>query len=356
MTAALAQYGLLHKSIRDADYETMERLVEEDSSILWKRNSIGWTALHFAASHGLGTLARWKWCIELAAHGEGETQLYSSLTDAGDSPVNHFFLRELEPLPWQRPEVKQEATRRRGCIEEALNDERILECVREGLDPAVSKGQISVNETVTVVLDFLCRLQVLLKAATQSTQHKRWSLLHALSLTGCPRLVADLAIRLYTAQLCIRDDSGNLPLHIAAATFSPQSHPILIALVEIRPDTCSQLNANHHLPLHLALAAGKTGQVIDCLWNAHPLYGAPCDANSHLPAFLVAAVGNETTRQCKTIQLAASRAMWRFMPVYVQDKALKLARSEVELDELTTVYCLLRASPDAIACVLRPQV
>lgn len=332
-TSAISLYGLLHKSIRDADFETLEEIVASDVSLLWTCNSIGWTALHFSASHGLGTIARWKWLIGLAAQDGKGSLLYLKLTDAGDSPVAHFFLRELDPLPWQRPEVKQEANRRRECIEKALEDEDMLESVRQGLRQNSSlptKEIRPVRDAESVILDFLCRLQLLLHAA----------------------VVAELAIKLYPAQLATKDAQGNLPLHIAASSSSPQSHHILVSLVQKLPDSCSQTDSTGHLPLHLALASGKTCGVVDCLWKAFPLYGAPRDAGSNLPAFLIAAVGNNFTRRHKAFQIAARRDMWRFLPHNSQQRALDHARAEVELEELTTVYAVLRASPDAISCIL----
>jgi len=355
-TSAISLYGLLHKSIRDADFETLEEIVASDVSLLWTCNSIGWTALHFSASHGLGTIARWKWLIGLAAQDGKGSLLYLKLTDAGDSPVAHFFLRELDPLPWQRPEVKQEANRRRECIEKALEDEDMLESVRQGLRQNSSlptKETRPVRDAESVILDFLCRLQLLLHAAVgKCTQNGGWSLLHALALTGCPRVVAELAIKLYPAQLATKDAQGNLPLHIAASSSSPQSHHILVSLVQKLPDSCSQTDSTGHLPLHLALASGKTCGVVDCLWKAFPLYGAPRDAGSNLPAFLIAAVGNNFTRRHKAFQIAARRDMWRFLPHNSQQRALDHARAEVEVEELTTVYAVLRASPDAISCIL----
>lgn len=350
-TSATSGYYLLHKSIRNFDYKTMEELLsDEDVSLIWKSNSMGWTALHFAASHGLGTMERWTWFLQLATREGAREQLFMNLNDAGESPMVLFFQRELGTPFWRREIIKREAIRRRKYIEKALEDDEAIERIRKSMNPNITRQETSLASDT--VVDFLMRLQVLLRAAVPSTQGQKWSLLHTLALTGCPRIVALLVMRLYPDQRATRDNNGNLPIHIAASSPSLQSYHILIAFAQTYPETCSQLDSCGHLPLHLALAAGTTGHTIACLWAAYPLYGAPRDPGSNLPAFLLAAVDNASARNRKTFQVASCRSMWRYLPQISQQRALDKARMKAELEELTTVHSVLRALPDALSSVL----
>jgi hypothetical protein len=113
-------------------------------------------------------------------------------------------------------------------------------------------------------------------------------------------------------------------------------------------------DANDRLPLHIALSYGKTWHEsgVAQLYKAHPLEGGVRDKKTALPAFLLA------NFPCHHVVERASRAMaaelykglFRFIPHATQRKILKDARSQVELQYLSTIYELLRASPNAIAC------
>ncbi len=172
---------------------------------------------------------------------------------------------------------------------------------------------------------------------------KKWLVVHALAITGCPTEVAKLAVSLYHEQIEERDENGNLPLHLACSSHSAgsfaegsglsnnnnnngnsaqqrsdynrtvlnnnkkgqssnkkhkcssssSSSPMLKCLLDVYPQATTLPNSSQKLPMTLALCAGKywyTG--IQDIFQSNPLMllsGQSRDAETKLHAFMVAA-------------------------------------------------------------------
>lgn len=325
--SAISSVSSLHKAIRDGDFETMVEQIEEDPSLVSEPNSIGWTALHFCAASPAITLDTWKWVLQRVS--VGPDVLLQLRTENGHNCVDHFFRLFLNPLEWQRHEVKEAAKDLKVAIQYCLeNDDDHLQLLRQSLID--DDKDASLNEHMARVVPFWRRLQVLL-------QRLSYFELHALATTSCPRQVALLAIRLYPSNQ--RDSAGNLPLHLACRHEGAET--IMGCLLE----QASVLDPQGRLPLHLALASGKTWHHgIESLWNACPQYGGAHDEASFL------LVPDEAAVQRATNRLAADTcgSLWRFMPVVSQQRALADAKSRIDLEHLSTVYELLRAAPNVL--------
>lgn len=380
------EIGALHKALRSRDVETVRFL--GPSCLLWQENSIGWTALHVAASHGW---TEEEWLLNKAieetassavalkeATSSEISPLISSLTHTGgQSCVALFFRRHVDPLPWHHAEVKDAAAILRddlslvagtpSLVDECRTRLKILldpntdrEQQENGDDAAeFSHGEVLsvMNDLMLRVVRFWQRMELWLRAAylgTLSTDEQSWSLLHALAFVGgCPREVAQLAIALYPDQACCADTAGNLPLHLLCSSHNNDSDCefLLQALLEVHPGSAKCANQEGRLPLNVALAHGKHGTIIQRLVTAEPLvlYGMR-DLVTGLPSFALAA-----TREISITEVWAQRhktsdvgSLWHFLPPPAQEEGLQRARCDLEIVKLNTIYRTLRAMPSAV--------
>lgn len=355
-TSAVSSVGSLHKAIRDGNFDHMRERVEQeqDASILVHPNTIGWTALHFCAASNEINFDTWKWVLQSI---QEDTDLLQLRTDTGQNVVEHFFRRYLNPLQWQTHQVKEAAKELAVSIQHFLDDDEQLDLLRRLLDtsleehtPLVVGEDISPsnNDHILLVVPFWRRMTVMLQQITSSANHSEFTLVHSLATTGCPREVALLAIRLHPAQIHERNSCGGLPLHLAC-----QHEGAEIMIECLLPQYADSYDGDGRLPLHIALSSGKTWQGgISSLWNAHPLDGGIRDEATGLPAFLLANFPCERVVERATRAEAAElyKGLFRFIPNSTQAKILADARHQVDLQYLSTIYEILRETPNDIAC------
>eukprot|EP00545_Synedropsis_sp_CCMP1620_P011793 CAMPEP_0119018242 /NCGR_PEP_ID=MMETSP1176-20130426/18891_1 /TAXON_ID=265551 /ORGANISM="Synedropsis recta cf, Strain CCMP1620" /LENGTH=373 /DNA_ID=CAMNT_0006972197 /DNA_START=87 /DNA_END=1208 /DNA_ORIENTATION=+ len=353
-TSSVSSVGALHKAIRDGDFDCMRERVEEDASLLVRPNTIGWTALHFcAASHEID-FDTWKWVLRSIPN---DTDLVRLRTDTGQNAVDHFFRRYLNPLEWQTHQVKEAAKELATSIQHFLDDDEQLDLLRRVLDSSseehvrLTGEEISPsnNNHIVLVVPFWRRMKVLLQRISSSSDETAFSIVHSLATTGCPKAVAQLAIRLYPAHLSKRDAHGSLPLHLAC------QHEGAATMMEcLLPSHANSYDGNDRLPLHIALSFGKTWHDggVSHLWKAHPLEGGIRDKETALPAFLLANFPCQTVveRATRTTASEIYKGLFRFIPRSTQQKILADARDQVDLQYLSTIYELLRQAPNAISC------
>jgi hypothetical protein len=332
----------LHKVIRENNVTMVIKHLRKDPSLLIQPNSIGWTALHVCSASFELPFDTWKWILTLIPSGFDILELRN---DAGQNCVDHFFRLFLNPLEWQRPEVKDAALELNESIQLCLEQEQCLHELKLALMNMDETNSIirsnAINPRICSVISFWRRLQLLMNCVSPS-------ILHSLSRTACPREVALLAMKLYPGTIYQRDCSGNLPLHLACSHDGAE-----VAILECLLDQASVVDTAGRWPLHIALMSGKTWYrgKIDKLWNAYPHYGGP--TYQGLPAFVWAALPDPKVVQRETQRLASERPLWRFLPAIAQQRELKEAASYLELDHLTTVYEVLRAAPNVLLAFCR---
>lgn len=285
----------------------------------------------------------------------------------------------------------------------------------EGLENIVDKG--IANENVQELVDFWYDLEMILMAAVHETiytecnfkndtiqtvlmtkssaentilQKRKWSTVHALAKTGCPHEISELAILLYPEQVAEKDEHGNLPIHIACSSHFTSSYtegddlsykvkrrnnkkyeqkqsyccaPMIKTLLSVYPRATTIQNANHQLPLTLALCSGKNWYSgIYHIFQSNPsmiLTGISRDKSTNLHFFMIAAASNhseESTSLSRVDHRLAQRiiskknigVMWRsFRNSEAKRKAEKEAENELERMRLTTIYELLKINPSA---------
>ena len=335
--SAISSVSSIHKAIRDGDFDTMKEQLHAEPDLLTEPNSIGWTVLHFCAASPEISLETWKWVLQRVPPG---VDLLMLRTDHGQNCVDHFFRLFLNPLEWQRHEVKEAAKDLKASILQSLEDDHYMRRMQQCLVDNIT--EVLCDQHLNRILLFWRRLQVLLQLLTPHV-------VHALARTACPREVALLAMGLHPNEVLERDSSGNLPLHLACRYEGAET------VMECLFDQASILDTDGRLPLHIALTSGKTWHHgIASLWNACPQYGGARDKSAGLPAFLLAALPDPAIVQRATKRLAADTcgSLWRFMPTSSQKRALEDAKAHIDLQHLSTLYEILRAAPNVLSCCL----
>jgi hypothetical protein len=156
--------------------------LKADPSLLTEPNSIGWTTLHFCAASPEIPLETWEWVVQRVPPG---LDLLMLRTDNGQNCIDHLFRLYLNPLEWQRHEVKEAAKELRASILQCLENDSDLELLKVTLLKQASGEETLVNKHVLKIVPFWTRLTVLLQQLSPS-------IVHALAQTACPREVASV--------------------------------------------------------------------------------------------------------------------------------------------------------------------
>lgn len=218
-----------------------------------------------------------------------------------------------------------------------------------------------------------------------------WRIVHGLCIIGCPREVANLAVKLYPEQVREADENGDLPLHLASSSHQTSAlaegtwhhdqtpygenvqtaSPMMECLLREYPEAASVLNTAGRYPINLAILAGKTWQDGVCdVFRAGPnvVLEGSVDSTVGLPPFMLAAlpryssvnynsclkVGKSKFEQEMRAKRSASKnigSMWMLLPDSSKVRALTVAKTDIDKVQLTTIYQLLRVVPEFIGGV-----
>lgn len=355
----------LHGLLRDRNHVSnrVREVVSASPEILWKSNSIGWNALHVAASVGWSDEA---WLLEKATECADENAFISERThNGGHSCISLFFRRHVDPLPWHHDEVKEAAATVKGGSQTIVDTPTLLDVCRsriqqsqpneqlvEGLNREDgSADQTTKDAAVSRVVEFWRRMELWLQAAYQ--QQESFRILHALAYVGgCPMEIAQLAISLYPEQTSMCDENGNLPLHLLCCSEPANKddcQSLLQALLSGYPEGAQCANQSGRLPLNIALASGKGGNFTRLLVAAEPrvLMGTR-DVVTGLPSFALAAAAPTLETHLFAYNASDVGSLWHFLPPHAQQERLQQARRDLEVIQVGTIYEILRVMPDAV--------
>lgn len=177
-------------------------------------------------------------------------------------------------------------------------------------------------EKIVLILHALQRNSISAFSSSSSITSACFRVVHAASHFPCPPNVLRCAISLHPVQLRVRNECGDLPLHIASRQhrgdgcdehhpwlpsgtnqktsvyrhLEPEDHAVdnpISILVKGYPDAASAHDGSGRLPLNLALESGKRwveGGVGDVV-KAAPMALVTRDMKTHLFPFMIAAIG-----------------------------------------------------------------
>ena len=216
-----------------------------------------------------------------------------------------------------------------------------------------------------------------------------WQIVHGLSITGCPREIANLAVKLYPEQVRTAEEDGNLPLHLASLSHQTSAladgtwhhdqkpygqnastaPPMMECLLNEYPEAASEKNNAGSYSLNLAILAGKTWQDgAGDIFRAGPniVLDGSVDSIFGLPPFMLAAlpryysaidynsrlkVRESSFEEEMRAKRSASKnigSMWMLLPDSSKVRALSEAKLDIDKMQLTTIYQLLRVVPEFI--------
>jgi Zinc finger, C3HC4 type (RING finger) len=172
-----------------------------------------------------------------------------------------------------------------------------------------------------------------------------------------------LATNIEAASLFV-PGSSLLPLHIAALTpsyiprsFERYQHSSLDLTLKAYP-RAARVMSNGQLPLHMAVAAGKSCHDIESLVSAEPRALGVKDRSTGLYPFQLMASRQEYTaeQRLQFQYLARNRfeeKAWNYLTPQARTKQVQHVQKEHELDLLSSIFSLLRRDP---ALLKRPQL
>lgn len=121
----------------------------------------------------------------------------------------------------------------------------------------------------------------------------------------CDAKLLKIAVSIYDCDLRIQDENGNLPLHLACrkgrtSLDSDDGNDKIQTLVDAYPDGCRIENANHDLPLFVALnhLECKWKGNLEALVTAHPDSLFQKDDKEELYPFLILAARSKDLSEC----------------------------------------------------------
>lgn len=392
----------IHKAIRDGEYAALPDLVGSSPELLWRPNQSGWTAVHYAAAHFLPT-EWWQWVLERAVQAESsedsdENRFMTCRNALGQTVTDIFWKSYFDPLPWQSIQLKTRSTYLQMSIKTVLSNTVLQESARAWIARGRQRTgagttldytslrlhtlplhqQSAATAAVLRCVHFWTALDLLQRAAihqslgtTRQGQGENYTNITTTTSTTtatdvlrfccragtCPRAVVDLI-------LCLQSDAasrpcpvtGSLPLHLWANSHNNDHRqpngllePLLRAhrVAATAPDAVSA-----RLPLHAALASGKSWTAVQPLWELAPDILHLPDAITRLPAMALAAAAAQDSVEIRARQIAAGDkglvSLWNLVPVATQQEARQKAVVELECEQLTTVYQVLQAFPQVL--------
>jgi hypothetical protein len=239
----------------------------------------------------------------------------------------------------------------------------VLNTQRTGmLRDAIEKGRIANNS----IKRFLEGLKSLIWTAYYDTPlavamplSEENLLLAALAVADqIPPIVIELILELYPQSAYIQHPgNGLLPLHTVAR--SPSYAPLpfevtlsmdLIEMVALsNPDSLSCKSKDGSLPLHIAIASGKSWDSLRSLVQRYPKALLVRDPRTRLLPFELAACRDSFVSVEKVVQRKTVLTKWSKQSTKENGRQLRRIVRDYQLSKLTTIYSLLRYRPGALS-------
>ena len=435
-SSAVSTSASLKKAIRDEHYEDLKLILEKvtnekertnidckrpakekyhhrrhDDHPLWETNSRGWTPMHVAAIASPAIpLEWWRWILQQQDDDisqsvyplelfESRSKLWTRQTEQGSTVVELFFRTALDPLPWCKRSVKEEANRLKDAIERILkeyeelnnshlsNNRRTLQTQFRRLDQVDEEGKLHQlreliiatddrnekygsiadhNGDVALVFQFWNKLAALF-SPPQNQHDLQYSIVHILArLRWCPELVGRLGLALFPlkeGEIDATPICTEAPLHSCVRSFGggtsrgDMQRGMLQILCDADPCAASipDPTSNGRLPLHVALSRGSQHsweESLCHLFAAHPSSVRVQDPVTGLPAFCLACDSLSPIYDHQIEQTAkdiGNRYLcWYFLCREEKTKARKEAVMFLECRKLTTIYEVLRKDPSVL--------
>lgn len=335
--------------------EWYQSLFGDNYEILWTPNSMGWTAVHIAASHRM-PLPTWEWIVSIAASISQENFL-TSLTCTGQSVVELFFRTYMCPLIWQDHAVRREAK----VLTRALNNvrmsneqlqlfqQRILKNFQ--LKPPRNDGDNCVTD-----IDRCSMLWRYLDPLYNAIGDTNEPTLAFLARTGCcPVHLAKLAVALEASKNPHDSDLPGRVLHAwAIARSFNDLDGMLEPLLDAFPGSLLVLHEpSSRNPCHEALLSGKGLNDIKLLLKRSPSLVNVPDPVTRLPWAGLMALGTQQSTLTRALQghhakVSMLASVFKDLPTTYQKDKIQQAQDDLDCEKLTAIFWVIRFSPSAI--------
>ncbi len=359
----------LHKALRDHQWEEIVENLMKQPYLIFQVNARGWNALHVAASsRPYGSW--WKWLLQQAV--KEKSADFQATNDTGQTVLDLYFRYTLYPLPWQRHSLQEQANYLRQALNSMIENNSLLEQVRNGLRNGTDTYRmVVVNENnsqsiseVDRICIFWINLYLLVEAVHSGSigtvPLESLPVVHFLAAAHwCPHLVSRSAARLFPNQF--RQEP--LPLHIWCQTpkiqqslglsheYSISAEPphdmsMLTVLCQEYPEGASR-RIGSEFPLSCAVRHGKSWNELVSLFEAYPsaLFG-----NTTIFCLPALSPLSDTDAEWTAKRQDPQRlSIWCYLSKGDKLRAIQYAREQLELQQVDTIFELLRRNPAAIA-------
>lgn len=208
---------------------------------------------------------------------------------------------------------------------------------------------------------------MLLKAGYQDACKKsgikiKWRVMHAAAECTSQVELIQMLLMMNEKQIRLRDEKGNLPLHIAAASeknttsmFAENVRKSIDVLLVAYPKAASIVDRRKRLPIFTAIESGKTWHSgIKSIHQAENRASRMQDPKSNFFPFMLAAVqerSNANMLRSMAEEAACARydeEDWKDLSDADKDYEIKRMKVEHEQEMMNTTFELLRAAPGLI--------
>ena len=225
------------------------------------------------------------------------------------------------------PGILAGGTNRKSAPSRTTVSTLVTASLREGVNPRDIIRQLGPLWEKTILILRAAQCGSIRDRPSINEEGERWKLLHAAILFSCPKPLIQLLCELNPSQLLQRDSFGRTPLLMACQMRSSDPGEndrcvdVINLLLRKESGACRMVNAKGNLPLHIAIQSGhEWNMVLKPMLAAEPRALRARAPGGLYPFMLAASAGNRSGG----------------------GKSKRL-----ELQELTSVFELLRADPSA---------